>query len=263
MSLAMVDSLRWPARRWWVALALVFGAQVGLIFWLGERKFPTPRTAAAATVLSLPERSSPELLGLNDPTLFALPQRLGFSGVAWLKPPPVPFQPDQWTEPPRYLALSVQQLGGGSSGTNLVPQSFVPRLPARPEPELISPITGSLNFGSDHSTFYIEGKLAQRRLLSALALPSWPAPDILTNTVVQLLVDARGLPVSASLLTRSGSKNADQFALDQATAARFNSVVQTGPQRRTNALDGLSLGEIVFEWHTEPLAATNGAPGSP
>ncbi len=263
MSHAEVDSLRWPARRWWLVLGIVLGAQIGLIYWLGESKFPPARPPMLAPALSLPERNSPELLALNDPTLFALPQQKGFSGIAWLNPPPVPFQPNRWTEPPHFLTLSAEQLGGGAATTNLAPPSFAPRAPARPEPEMISPITGSLSLGTDHSTYHIEGKLAQRRLQSKLDLPSWQAPDILTNTVVQLWVDARGLPLSASLLTRSGSRNADQFALDQATSARFNSLVQTGPNRHTHVLDGVNLGEIVFEWHTLPLAATNSAPGSP
>ena len=140
--------------------------------------------------------------------------------------------------------------------------SITPRLPVRLEPEMtVAP--GSLKLANDHSTFHIEGNLAQRRLLTTFNLPSWPSPDILTNSVVQLLVDARGLPLSASLLSRSGSKNADQFALDQANAARFASVVQTGPNRSTNVMDGVTLGEVVFEWHTSSSANTNGVPASP
>lgn len=263
MSTAAVEPLRWSGRRWWVVLALVMAAQVGLIFWLGERKFATPRPPARAPVLSLLKQDSTELLTLNDPTLFALPQRLGFSGMAWLKPLEVPFQVKRWTEAPRFLALSAQELGGGTGSPKLTQDSLAPRMPGRPEPVLISPITGSLSLAVDHSTFRLEGKLTQRRLLTTFNLPSWSAADILTNTVVQLVVDARGFPLSASLLNRSGSKSADQFALEQATAARFNSLVQTGPNRSTNVLEGLSLGELIFDWHTLPPAATNTAPGSP
>lgn len=262
MSHALAESFRWPARKWWLVLALVLGAQLGLIFWLGEKSFPPPRPAARSPSLSLMNAGSSELLSLNDPTLFALPQRQGFSGIAWLKPPLVPFQPDRWTEPPRFLELSPQQLGGSTTSNQVLP-AFAPRLPPRPDPLLTSPIAGSLSLGNDHSSVHIEGKLGQRRLLTTFNLPSWPAPDILTNTVVQLLVDARGLPLSASLLSRSGSKNADQFALDQANAARFASVVQTGPNHTPNSQDNVSLGEIVFEWHTLPPTETNAAPNAP
>ena len=67
----------------------------------------------------------------------------------------------------------------------------------------------------------LEGDLAQRRLLAPLDLRSWTSRDILTNSVVRLLVDAEGLPLSVTLLSGSGAQEADQHALDQAKAARF------------------------------------------
>ncbi len=55
--------------------------------------------------------SSAEVLALQDPTLFALPHRQGFSGPAWLKVSPIANRPSDWSEEPRPLPLCVTQLG--------------------------------------------------------------------------------------------------------------------------------------------------------
>jgi TonB family protein len=76
---------------------------------------------------------------------------------------------------------------------------------------------------------------------------------LLTNTVVQMLVDANGLPVSVTLLASSGLKEADDYALAQARQTRFEAAAaETQPQ--AIALRDLSWGQLVFNWHTLPQA---------
>lgn len=48
----------------------------------------------------------------------------------------------------------------------------------------------------------LEWDQAHRRLLTPLELRSWESPDILANSVVQIVVGADGTPASVTLLSR-------------------------------------------------------------
>ena len=63
-------------------MTLVFAAQVALIFALGEKRFPSPRTVTNVPQLTLADSSS-ELIALDDPTLFALPHANDFASAVW------------------------------------------------------------------------------------------------------------------------------------------------------------------------------------
>jgi len=99
--------------------------------------------------------------------------------------------------------------------------------------------------------------LAARRLLTALDLPSWPHSDILTNTVVQVVVDADGDTLSSTPLKSCGLSEADQFALKTAASARFLSARKPGQPAVP-----LSWGKMIFQWHTVPAESTNSAPAA-
>ena len=73
--------------------------QLVLIFWLGEYKDISPRLVHPAPTLNLAADAEPELLALYDPTYFALPQKEGFAGLAWLNPEPPAFPRFGWSEP--------------------------------------------------------------------------------------------------------------------------------------------------------------------
>ncbi len=194
-----------------------------------------------------------ELLTLNDPTLFALPHRQGFSGSAWLKMPRMNFPSFDWSEPTNWLALPVVQLGavfGRFMETNHF-DSWHP--PANPEPDLGLPEFFSLTTTAGESKLRLEGGLARRRLLMPPKLSSWPHKDLLTNSVVQVLLDGEGRPISVRLLPPgSGKAEADQQALEVAKAARFDAVNGSGPRRIANPLANLNWGHMIFEWHTLP-----------
>jgi hypothetical protein len=100
--------------------------------------------------------------------------------------------------------------------------------------------------------------LAERRLLASPDLPPWPSREVLTNSVVTLWVDANGQPVSAPTLfpPGSGSADADQCALQEARRARFEPLNTADP---TDPMAGLTWGQLIFEWRTLPLPATNNA----
>jgi len=261
MNAVQAELQPWPRRRWWLLFGLIFAGQVGLIFWLSDTAPNLVRAPAPAPRLRLAGNAPAELLVLNDPTLFALPHWEGFSGPAWLKIPPRETPPSDWSEPPRWLALPVAELGATFNRfiqTNH-PASAPPLAQAEPDLMLPNPVAPVL--ASEASTCRVEGPLAQRRLLSKFDLPAWKRADILTNSIVQLVVDAEGKPVSVALLSSSGFPEADSRALALARSARFESRYGNGPERMANPLAQLSWGEMIFEWHTLAPAPSAGGGG--
>ena len=105
--------------------------------------------------------------------------------------------------------------------------------------------------------FVIEGNLASRALLSIPRLPSWTNTDLLTNTVVQMLVDARGYPLSMLLLGQSGFTNADGYALKLSRAMRFEPLKTGTVSDHHTPAPPLSLGNVIFEWQTVPPPPAN------
>ncbi len=262
---ALAESRPRPSRRWWGLVVLVFVVQVGLVFWLSDRTPPRPpRPAAAPALQLLPVKATFELLALGDPTLFALPHRQGFSGPAWLEVPPLPLQSFVWSEPPRWLPPPLADLGLAfghfieTNDFNALPA------PAQPRPDLALPAVAPLSLSREHSEVRIEGALAQRHLIGSLELPAWPNPDLLTDTVVQLAVDDAGRPLSFTMLPPgSGSRKADQFALDLARTARFEPISGDSREGPRPQATRLTWGLMVFQWHTLPMPATNAPTAGP
>lgn len=254
MNNVAIEARGWsPAWRWsWIAV--VFAAQLGLIFALSDRKPVPPRPPAPVLVVRLaPEWN--ERLALNDPTLFALPQRRSFAGAAWMKLPTLEFQPFRWTEPPRLLPIRLDDLGGAFAqfmGTNRFASLA---FETKPTPELPPPVALAIGRPPPaNSTLRVAGDLANRSLLNPEELPPWPAADLLTNTVVQVLVSADGNVMSQTLLPPGcGDPKADQRALELARAARFLPRAVESP--------AMSVGVLIFEWRTTPL--TNAPASNP
>ncbi len=257
-----LEPVSWNRRRWGGMIAFVFVVQLALIFWLGDRNPIHPRPPAHAPGLQLVDSSCADLLALSDPTLFALPHPEGFSGRAWLEIRDQHFEPFEWTEELRWLPLPVHELGAGLK--RLVPNDPLNSWPTPnlPSPQIIPPEISSLDIADQHSALRMEGDLASRRLLTGFDLPSWPPrpltateTDLLTNTIVQLVVDAEGRPVSVTLLSSSGLAAADEHALKQASAARFESLPLADPSApdSVNApLNHVRWGQLVFDWYTLP-----------
>ncbi len=244
----------WSLRRWLTFIALVFAVQLALIFAFGERKPIAPRTVTNVPVLKLTVGSS-EWLALNDPTLFALPNRKGFSGPAWLEPPRVEFHRLEWTEQPRPLPLPVGELGATFNQFMQTNRFTTFQFELKPSPQFTAPVVPVEPVLAKTSTLRIEGGLARRRLLTPMKLPSWPYADVLSPSKVQVLVNAAGNVVSAVLLPpdnpledASHYDAADQRALELARAARF------APS------SNLTIGRLVFDWHSIASAATNAPP---
>lgn len=242
----------------WIAAAVVFAAQVGLLFWLGNPPAITPLPPAASPRIHLSAKSSEELLALQDPTLFILPHRENFSGAGWLREPRLDFTSTNWTEPARPLPLRPQQLGETFTAymqTNLPPQ-FQPKLAS--ELDMFAADRTPKQPISTPSALRIEGDLVKLRLLTPFHLPSQTDSNLLSNTIVQVVVDAQGRPFSEILLASSGNGTADQMAL-----TNFAKGVRFAPAQEaalgTVPADKMTVGKLIFEWQTVPPPDTNTA----
>ena len=242
---------RWSRTRWWSMLALVFTFQLALIFWLGARGPVYVSRTARVPNLRIAGPAFDELLALTDPTLFALPHQQGFAGPAWLTIPRIGGNPFVWSDSPSWLPLPVEQLGAVfrdyiTSNQFGLQAARSPRLPEFSAPELANwpelPRSSAVRFTGD---------LARLALITPpVTLSSWTNSEVLTNSVVQLLVGSDGRPVSVTLLSTSGSKEADQSALTAAIESRFQP-----PQGRRGGKPSsaaLAWGQMIFEWHTVP-----------
>lgn len=265
MICAPIEPRSWPQRRWWFFIALVFSVQVGLIFWLSDKSQARPRRPGLVPALRLAGNVPADLLALNDPTLFALPHRQGFSGLAWLRIPRPPFRSFEWSEDPRWLQISVQRLGA-VFGRVMEPddQNSLPTL-ARPVPQLTIGEIPLPRADTGRSLLRLEGDLARRRLSTPISLPSRSSGELLTISIVQVIVGANGRLASVPILLPpgSGDKDADDYALRQVKTARFDPVTTSEPGRSSNPVTHLTWGRMVFEWHTVSVPLTNPPPAGP
>jgi TonB family protein len=248
-------------RTWqfWVwGFVFVFLAHALAVLRFAEKETPAaareqPRPFFYLSLDEASERQIAELTLGRDPTRFALPNPHGFSGGAWLR-----FRPETPTltnssAPPEWLTLSAKELG------RTIDEYLATNRPS--EEQLLASLraTKSIEFRTPdepvltRTTVKIDGPLAARKLVNAPPLPSAVHSDVL-RTVVSVAVNGDGLVESASLLRESGSKKADQEALELALAFEFEPAPIRNVAERAAAAP--TVGRIVFTWHV--AAPTNG-----
>ena len=261
MNSGALEPRRWSRRHWVYAVSGGFLLQAALVYFLAQpeqrpSERPIFRTSIQFAADDQVVRQISELPGLDDPTLLALPSLAGFSGAAWLKFPTLDYQTAEWAEPAHWLPLDTQSLATAFSqfiATNVIAPPLIADKPLPPlqryEP----------NFPNEplatQSVARIEGELSGRKLVTPVELKSWVASEILSNTIVQSAVDAAGLTFSATLLSTSGSTNADRHALAEVSNARFRPVRDA--VRASDPTRSLTWGKWIFQWHTLPVPATN------
>ena len=115
-------------------------------------------------------------------------------------------------------------------------------------PEFAVPSVPDVSVLPQNSTLKFFGALARRTLLQPIIPPSLACNNVIPPSKVQVLVDTTGKIISAILLPDSNSaeaaehfNDADQRALEFARRLRFAPAAQ------------LTLGEMIFHWHTVPL----------
>jgi TonB family protein len=232
---------RWPRHRWWLVVAFIFAAQVGFIFLLGERKPAAPREPNPTPPIALAPEIDRALLELTDPTLFVLPNRHGFSGLAWALTPRSEFQFPDWNEPFRWLALPAAKLGEDFNRLIAANVTAPVRVAEKIEPRIAPLETAPAPTLAAGTSLQLEGGLAARTLRTALDLPAQSWGEVLNATALWVIIDASGKVVSATLQSSSLSADADQKAIELARDAQFEPIPPAS---------GLTFGRMIFQWQT-------------
>lgn len=256
MTGAAVQPTRWSRRRWITTTGALLAIQLALIFYFGERSHRLPRALRLRTSLHFAvddwsAQQLEQLSGISEPALFALPSLEGFSGKAWLTFNQPQYKASNWSNPPVWLSLNSASLGTEFStfvGTNPLPVLPVvgrwapdfatASIPLPPPPALSA------------SEVRVESSGTPRALSGKLDLRSWPQEEVLSNSVVQVVVDRAGNVVSSRLLDSSGSKIVDDYALQRASRVRFTAASQNLPVAST-------FQRLTFQWHTTSPGQTN------
>ena len=195
----------WSRQRWLTLVALVFAAQVVIIFVLGKKHFPLHRPVTNVPQMTLADSSS-ELIALDDPTLFVLPHANDFGSAVWSVMPAVSQESFPWPEQSgELLSPGGENLGGGFARFMQTNQFAVPALDFKPKPRLSEPVLSLPPMFTPDSTLRITGELARRKWFNPVKLPSWPYPDVIAPSRVQVVVDQTGGVVSAALLPPDNS----------------------------------------------------------
>jgi hypothetical protein len=224
--------------------ALVLAAQIGAIFALHTReslRVKLPPLLRGPFGGFATNSVGSELEDLIDPMAFAGAHERGFSAHAWLKRPHMELPLSNSIPPPTFLSFHRPpgQLPGENPFRGLPPQlPFVQFAISNDQPQ--------------ESKLEVQGGIASRPLLTKIVPPIQFGSEAMSNTVVQLAVQADGFPFTSRILVGSGSRGADLTALQLTREARFAPLPLN--QRQSNSLQ---WGELVFQWRTEPPPSTN------
>jgi hypothetical protein len=241
----------WTKRRFWCLAGALFAAQAGLILLFAEGSHGASHQAPVPghfRLLGAPLTADQltKTFFATDPTVFPLPNLQGFSGRAWLRLPEQNFDMPETTEAPAWRTIDANRLGADfpplHRADSPLPFGLADENDAELEPWPVSLTSQPIRTGS---AFEIQGELAGRQLNPPTELRSWPSPQLLSNSVVQIAVDSAGQVVAAELLGRSGLTDADTIALDKVRSLRF----------RPSPVPSPVWGNAVFEWQT--LEQTN------
>ena len=240
------DLIRWKRGKWFGVTALFLALQVAAIVWSSQKRV-TPREIypREPAIAMAGESSDTEWSELENPFLFAGASWNGFSADAWLRKP-------EWQAPATGLPVPVRFLNSsempkeGRSDAERETFAFLHR--QRPAATLPGP--REVPRRERKSELRLEG-LDGRRLLNEPALPGQAHSDALSRTVVEALVGADGLVISAHLVENSGSAKADADAMALTRRTRFS------PKGGTNQTP--EVGKLIFQWHALDLSSmTNG-----
>ena len=253
----------WTARRLWSVAVLAAVVQAGLIYWASDRTPHPARVASARPAVQFAALARSELLALTDPTIFSRAHPDGFSGPAWLTIPAMEFRAPETADAPQWLALIPAQLGETFRAYVRTNTTATFAVALHPSPAITQPSTTLIPTVAAISIVQLEGALATRVLINFPDLPSQTNADILLPSEVQLLVDARGNPISAVLLRSSGYKPADQLAVTLARNAQFSPDRDALARSEKDPDAGVISGRMVFRWHTEPAPASDNGTTNP
>jgi hypothetical protein len=241
----------WPWRKMFFLVAFATAAHFALIYFFGTKQQTIPRPVANVPHLQLAGDDN-EWITLGNPALFALPNPHDFSSVIWARIPVIATPTFTWTEAPQWLRLDAKTLGATFNQFMETNRLAEVRLDLKPQPELAAADGFDTSALPQNSQLKLLGALAGRGLLNPVYLPAQFVNDVIPPSKVQVLVDAAGNVLSAVLLP---SNNSFQTAGQNATADQ--KALTVARQLRFAPAAGLTLGEMLFLWHTLPDLSTN------
>lgn len=254
----------WSRARWAGAALLVFAGQVTAVWLLGERGGVGARVEPARFRVTLPQqdgRGLGALAGVSpfDPTLMALPHPAGFSGTAWMNPPPPAYAFPGRKDEPRWLDPAVAEFGARMAdylGTNTA--MLLAGVPLH-QPQLTRAGGGDSPLRT-RSIVRVEGEISRRGVLELPQPPSLVSSSLLPDTAVEIWVNREGLVVTARLADTTAATNPDRRAaaleaLRLARKAIFAPVNRGASPRLSD--EELAAGRLVFQWHTTPPPPAN------
>jgi TonB family protein len=256
-----LDHQPWSRRRWVTSIVAVFALQSLLLVYLSHDQNEEPPDFPLRTSLYLVADpwSSQQLALLQtyrDPTLFALPNVNNFSGAGWLRFQPMEHHFVNWEEPPPWLELSEDNLGGAFHQYIAESADAPLRIADKPLPPRggIEILVPNLPVTKE-STLRITGEVAGRGLRELPELSSWRYSDILAPTVVRVVVEESGQVFSATLTQSSGLPEADRYALHYAQKAMFQPHPADAAKQLNQAepTRDMEWGSMIFQWETLPL----------
>ncbi len=242
----------WSKQRWWITILFVFALHIGAVFGLNARVSPTQFSLPPKLNFSM--ITSGAVYGTNavtdpwsSPTLLVLPSAEGFSAKTWITLPAPPHQFAVWDEPIRFLRRDTNWVS--RSALEMVPIAGrrVSESPDRAPPTVAEPAEAEPLLPTQ-STVRVSGGLESRQLVKSIEPLRVAHNDVLSNTVIEVMVNSAGYILGAEVTASSGVKSVDQWAVRLLDAARFNSL----PRGSANA-----FGRITFQWATVDPAATN------
>jgi len=238
---------------WGLWVLVVFGVQVGLLFWASRQTLPRPGTESYSGI-QLVEGTDHMLLfemANEDSELLSQPNPRGFSET-WLKLRPFIHQPHRWSpsdiELPYtsnlIIAPLVEALASNAPPRAVAYLKLPPKLSTMDIPSLEMRRTNWLE---------IAGDLKNRPLVKSVPLIStWNHKELLMPTIVQVMVDADGVVFTGSLIGRSGHDIADKAALEIALqTVRFQRLTNAPPEAP------LTTGILIYHWNGNLNSVTN------
>lgn len=239
----------WSWKKTVFLIVLVFAAHLGFLFVFGAKKLPAPRKPSPVPQFQMAGNSFPELMALDDPTLFAVPHVQDFVPAIWRQLTNDISPAFHWPEPSTFLQPQPGYLGAAFNEFIQTNRFAKIQLRFKPQPRLAMPIVPAISLLPTTSTLHVTGELANRARFGSVNIPTLAENDVLAPSRVQVLVDTSGRVVSDVLLDSSGNGAADQKALDLARALQFAPANQ------------LDFGKVIFHWHTVPKPdITNNTP---
>ncbi|MEW6305618.1 MAG: hypothetical protein AB1705_19235 [Verrucomicrobiota bacterium] len=246
-------SLRWSKGKWWGTVTALFCLQLALIWVLSDRSPDTSRQGPhRASVRLMPglieDARFANVLAVQDPSLLALANVRGFSGVSWLADAPPAHQLSDWAEPEAWLANDAGTLGQTFVEfvrTNEVSKPALADHPVAPALE-VAKVVNPLR---TRSILHVPAGWV---LAAPVELPAVEHTEVLRPTVVQALVDQHGEIISARVVSSCGRPQVDARAAET-DARALETARNLSLKRIAGKAAELSWVMLEFRWRTEAV----------